>query len=176
MVLMQAVLGLLEGTEAAWLKEMVGCVINVNVPAGPLHGIKGLHLAHQVGSTTMHSSSWLLTEHRRPSLVPERLFRIGMETVCMQGAACVFPAFKEVFQEVPQDEGAMTSSVISMPGMRTFRNAAGGMRWCVSAHSVEPPYTLIDLSAFCCGAFRVLLNENIVPEWRAVKNDMGMRS
>jgi hypothetical protein len=46
--LLQAVLGLLEGTEAAWLKEMVGCVININVPAGPLHAIKGLHLAHQV--------------------------------------------------------------------------------------------------------------------------------
>lgn len=90
--LVKAVLGLLEGTEAAWLKEMIGCVINVNVPAGPLHAIKGLHLTHQ-------------------------------------GAACVFPAFREVFQEVPHDEGAVTSSVISMPGMRTFRNAAGDMRW-----------------------------------------------
>ena len=48
-LLLQAVLGLLEGTEGAWLKEMIGCVINVNVPAGPLHAIKGLHLAHQVG-------------------------------------------------------------------------------------------------------------------------------
>lgn len=51
----------------------------------------------------------------------------------MQGAACVFPAFREVFQEVHQDEGAVTSSVISMPGTRTFRNAAGDMRWCATA-------------------------------------------
>lgn len=57
-------LGLLEGTEAAWLKEMIGCVINVNVPAGPLHAIKGLYLAHQVGIT----SSWqcLLGGVKRP--------------------------------------------------------------------------------------------------------------
>ena len=44
----QAVLGLLEGTDASWLQKMTGCIINVNVPAGPLQSIKGLHLAHQV--------------------------------------------------------------------------------------------------------------------------------
>lgn len=48
LVLLQAVLGLLEGTEASWLGQMAGCIINVNVPAGSLQDIRGLHLAHQV--------------------------------------------------------------------------------------------------------------------------------
>ena len=42
----------------------------------------------------------------------------------------MFPAFREIFEEVPQDEGAVTSTVITMPGTRSFRNAAGDMRWC----------------------------------------------
>lgn len=44
-------LGLLDNTEERWLNQLVGCVINVNVPSGPLQGIKGFYLAHQVGKS-----------------------------------------------------------------------------------------------------------------------------
>lgn len=64
-LLLQAVLGLLEGTEGAWLKEMIGCVINVNVPAGPLHAIKGLHLAHQVGIAVLCISLAVSTQRHQ---------------------------------------------------------------------------------------------------------------
>ena len=40
-----------------------------------------------------------------------------------QGSACLFPAFKEVFEEV---DGAGRSG----NGRRVFRNTGGGMQWC----------------------------------------------
>lgn len=46
----------------------------------------------------------------------------------------MFPAFTEIFEEVPQDEGAVTSTLITMPGMRSFKNAMGDMRWCATPH------------------------------------------
>lgn len=72
------------------------------------------------------SMSWTVTGLSRGYI------RLGGpdEDCWMQGAACVFPAFREVFEEVPQDDGALTSTTISMPGTRIFRNTAGDMRWC----------------------------------------------
>lgn len=64
-----------------------------------------------------------------------------------QGAACVFPAFREVFEQVdPTDE----------QGRRRFRNTAGDMQWYVAVRtsgmlSMFRLYCTVYWCVCCCG-------------------------
>jgi hypothetical protein len=140
----QALLGLDggAGADGEWLRALVGSVMNVNFPAGA--SLRGLYLAHQArrarGALTLTLTLSQQTRQLSGLVAVPACRAAGGSAVPLratsgaaaapsarraraQGSACVFPAFKEVFEELGGAGEAAGQR-------RLFRNTGGGMQWC----------------------------------------------